>query len=81
MFSSPPLLRTNYPDWQPGAAGQEMIDRLAGFQLQCLRRDAEIAAASTAAALTAAGAAGGGGGTPGASHWGQSAGESRARVS
>ncbi|CAM9846126.1 unnamed protein product, partial [Scytosiphon promiscuus] len=33
--------RTHYPDWQPGPAGQEMIDRLAGFQLQCLRKDAE----------------------------------------
>lgn len=75
MFSFPPFLflfRTNYPDWQPGAAGQEMIDRLAGFQLQCLRRDAEIAAASTAAALTTGDGDGGGGdGTPGESNWGQ----------
>lgn len=62
--------RTHYPDWQPGAAGQEMIDRLAGFQLQCLRKDAEIVAASTAAAVAVAASAGQGG-----SHWGQSTGK------
>lgn len=68
-------IRTHYPDWQPGAAGQEMIDRLAGFQLQCLRKDAEAAAANTAAAVAAASAAAGLGGGGAASHWGQSAGE------
>lgn len=46
-----------------------MIDRLAGFQLQCLRKDAETAAANTAAAVAAAAATMTG---PGGSNWGHS---------
>lgn len=52
-----------------------MIDRLAGFQLQCLRKDAEIVAASTAAAVAvAASAAAAAPAGQGGSHWGQSTG-------
>lgn len=60
-----------------------MIDRLAGFQLQCLRKDAETVAANTAAAVAAAAAAaaaatpgGEGAGRAAGLHWGRvSAGE------
>lgn len=57
-----------------------MIDRLAGFQLQCLRKDAETVAANTAAAVAASAAAtaaatggpgaGAGAGGVAGSHWG-----------
>ncbi|CAN0020353.1 unnamed protein product [Ascophyllum nodosum] len=66
--------RANYPDWQPGAAGQEMIDRLAGFQLQCLRKDAEMIAAATNNMAAIVAGSPEGQGTTGVSHWGQSAG-------